>query len=104
MSSLGKTDFLIQMQTKTCIYLMKQLRTFSLTLYRTRLSFVMVAIPYGLIAKLKIRSRKKIFLRSAIFKITMIFNYFKDFGTFRISELSQLKNQNNSFILETRIG
>ena len=36
------------------VYLMKQLRIFYLTLYQTRQSFVMIAIPYGSIAKLKV--------------------------------------------------
>ena len=53
MSSLGKTDFLIQIQIKKCIYLMKKLRIFFLTLYRTRKSFVMIGIPHGSTAKLK---------------------------------------------------
>ena len=53
MSSLGKIDFLIQMQIKKYIYLMKQLRIFFLTLYHTRQSFVMIAIPHGSAAKLK---------------------------------------------------
>ena len=43
-----------KMQTKKCIYLMKQLRIFFLTLYHTRQSFVMMAIPHGSIAKLKV--------------------------------------------------
>ena len=59
MSSFGKTDLPIQMQIKNYIYLIKRLRTFSLTLYRTRVSFVMIAVPNGLMAELKIWSRKK---------------------------------------------
>ena len=54
MISLEKIDFLIQMQMKKCIYLMKKLRIFILTLYHTRQSSVMIAIPHGSTAKLKI--------------------------------------------------
>ena len=58
-SCLGKTNFPIQMKIKKCIYLMKQSRTFSLTLYYTRLSFVMIVIPLGSrIPKFKIWPRK----------------------------------------------
>ena len=52
--SLEKIDFLIQMQMKKCIYLMKKLRIFILTLYHTRQSSVMIAIPHRSTAKLKI--------------------------------------------------
>ena len=51
MSSLVKTEFLIQMQIKKCIYLMKQLRIFFLTLYHTRQSFAMTGIHHGSRAK-----------------------------------------------------
>ena len=36
MSSLGKADSLIQLQIKKCVYSVKQLRIFSLTLHHTR--------------------------------------------------------------------
>ena len=54
MNSLGKRDFLILMQIKECIYLMKKIRMFFLTLNDARQSFVMIAIPHGSIAKLKV--------------------------------------------------
>ena len=52
------------MQIKKCIYLMKQLRIFFQTLYHTRQSFVMIWIPHGSTAKLKIWSRKKYYLQN----------------------------------------
>ena len=98
MGNLEKTNFLIQMQIKKCIYLMKQLRIFYITLYHTRQSFV-IAVPHASIAKVKVWLPKKIFLRIAISKITVIFNYFEDSKVF---SLSQLDNQNlKIFILES---
>ena len=102
MSSLGKTDFLIQMQIKKCIYLMKQLRIFFLFLYHTRQSFVMITIPHGSTAKLKIWSRKKILLRSAISKTTVISNYFEHFESLQnllTVTIEKSKEQFNSQIL-----
>ena len=46
--------FPIQIQIKKCIYLMKQLRIFSLILYHTRQLFVMITIAHASTAKLKI--------------------------------------------------
>ena len=60
--SLAKTDFLIHEKW-----------------------FVMIAIPHGSIAKLKVWSWIKILLRISISKITVIFSYFEDFRAFRIS-------------------
>ena len=98
MGYLEKTNFLIQMQIKKCIYLMKQLRIFYITLYHTRQSLV-VAVPHASIAKVKVWLPKKMFLRIAISKITVIFNYFEDSKVF---SLSQLDNQNlKIFILES---
>ena len=90
MGYLEKTNFLIHMQIKKCIYLMKQLRIFYITLYHTRQSFV-IAIPHASIAKVKVWLPNKIFLRIAISKKTVIFNYFEDSKVF---SLSQLDNQN----------
>ena len=53
MGNLEKTNFLIQMQIKKCIYLMKQLRIFYITLYHTRQSLVVV-VPHASIAKVKV--------------------------------------------------
>ena len=98
MGYLEKTNFLIQMQIKKCIYLMKQLRIFYITLYHTRQSLVVV-VPHASIAKVKVWLPKKMFLRIAISKITVIFNYFEDSKVF---SLSQLDNQNlKIFILES---
>ena len=98
MGYLEKTNFLVQMQIKKCIYLMKQLRIFYITLYHTRQSLVVV-VPHASIAKVKVWLPKKMFLRIAISKITVIFNYFEDSKVF---SLSQLDNQNlKIFILES---
>ena len=58
MNPLEKTDFLIQIQIKKSIYLMKLLRILSLPLYHTRLSFAMIKISHESIVKLKLDRRE----------------------------------------------
>ena len=82
-----------KMQTKRCIYLMKQLRIFFLTLYHTRESFVIIAIPHGSIAKLKVWSWKKILLKGSNSKITVIFRWFQSLQNFLTVRIGTSKQQ-----------
>ena len=95
MSSFGKTDLPIQMQIKKYIHLIKRLRTFSLTLCRTRVSFVMIAVPNGSVAELKIWSRKKTIAKKCYLQnnsdiqLFQRFQSLQNFSTFTIEKSKQ---------------
>ena len=61
---------------KVCLF-NEPKRILFLTLNHTRQSFVIIVIPHESIANLKIWLWKKTLLRSAISKITALFNYFE---------------------------
>ena len=96
MSSFGKTDLPIQMQIKKYIYLIKRLRTFSLTLCRAGVSFVMIAVPNGSMAELKIWSRKKNIAKKCYLQNNsdiQLFQRFQSLQNFSTATIEKSKQQ-----------